>query len=577
MGKLNLLACVRHLEDLERIGDPSFSYTYDAQKGRAAVRFFELLPHTKGRWARKDPATGRRYRLKLEPWQAFIVMSLFGWVDVATGLRRFVVAYIEIPRKNGKTTLAAGVVLKMVAFDDEPGARVYCTATIKDQAKLCWGEARDMVNAEPALRKRLEVQDYTSTISHAASGSTLQPLGKDTKHHDGLNISAAVLDELHQHPTSAMVDVVATAFGSREQPIRFEITTAGDGQEGVCWAHHEYTRKVVERLHTDETWFGFIAHMDEKDDPMKEATWRKANPNWGVSVSPAYIRRQFTEAEGMPGFLKAVKRLHLNLWSKGAGNWLDMDRWDRCAPPSDLCQAVRRLKTWRKRLRGELCYAGLDLAATSDLVALVLAFPGERDADGKRDFTLLPWFFCPEETIELRSRRDKVPYDLWREEGLIIATEGDVTDYASIRELITGYTRSGEELPDSLADLYDIQEIAFDPWNASYLVSELQEDGAPMVEHRQGWRSMAAPTREFGILVKTGRLKHLAHPIMRWMASNIVVKTDPAGNMKPDRDESAKHGKIDGIVAGIMSVGRAIIAMGGDRSPYSETRGLTVL
>lgn len=573
-GDLNLLACVRHLEDIGRIGDGEFPFTYDVSLGMETVELIEEMPHTKGAWARPQPETGRPKRFILSPWEAFITLSIFGWVEVTTGLRRFSKVYVEVPRKNGKTKLAAAYVIKLVAFDDEPGAEVYCAATKRDQAKICWKEAATMIEKEPGLNSRLRVANYTSTISHAKSGSFCIPLGRDSKTLDGLNVHACVIDEVHKVGPE-IINVLATACGSRDQSIRIEITTAGDNKACVCWEHHMYTEKVLTKQHTDETWFGYIAHANEWDDPLDEETWRRANPNYGVSVYPHYIRSQFTEAEINPVFFEAAKRLHLNLWSQAGGLGIPMDHWDLCGSANDsLDKVVARLKRWRKRLLGETCYAGIDLASTGDITALLLAFPQEQDATGHRDFVWLPWFFCPEEAIEIRSKKDKVPYDIWRDKGLLIATPGEVTDYAVIRALISGYNGDGTETDDCINDNYDLQELTFDPWNSSYLVSQLLGDGVPMVKHRQGWISMTGPTHEFNILLKQHRIKHLGNPILRWMAENVRLSEYTGGGVKPDRELSA--GKIDGIIAGIMGNGRAVVALGEMQGPGSGG-GLTVL
>ena len=575
-GDLNILAAARHLEDISRIGeDETFPYTYDVELGLETVELFEQLPHTKGAWARNDPKTGRPHRFLLSPWEHFIVLSCFGWIDVTSGLRRFAVLYIEVPRKNGKTKLAAAFAIKFVAFDNEPGAEVYCAATKKDQAKICWRAAADMIEKEPGLKSRLHVSEYTSTISHKRSGSTLLPLGRDSKTLDGLNVHAAVIDELHRHPNSGIVDVLATGSGSRDQSCRVEITTAGDSKTSICWEHHQYSKKVLEKKHIDDRWFAFIAHANAWDDPLDEETWRRANPNYGVSVYPNYIAQEFKEAEINATFFEAAKRLHLNLWGHAGGQGIPMDHWDECASPEDnLDKVVARLKRWKKRLLGETCWGGIDLASTGDITCVYLIFPQERDASGHRDFVMIPWYFCPEEAIKIRSQRDKVPYDIWCDQGLMTATPGEVTDYAVIREIISGITAKGDELDHCIFDDYDLRELAFDQWNSSYLVSQLLEDGVPMVKHRQGWVSMTGPTHEFNILIKQHRMKHLGHPITRWMAENTRFSEYSGGGIKPDRDKS--EGKIDGIVAAIMGTGRAVVALGELQAPNGGG-GLTVL
>lgn len=516
-GRLVRLACERHLRDLET--GHQRGLWFDNEAATRAIAFFGFLRHSKGEWA------GRAF--ELSPWQEFVVGSVFGWKR-EDGTRRFRTAYNEVPRKNGKSTLSAGVGLYLAFFDNEPGAEVYAAATKRDQARIVWDEARRMVEATPQLRSRISV--LTANLHSLATHSKFEPLGADADTLDGLNIHGAIVDELHAHRTRAIVDVLETATGSRRQPLIWYITTAGYDRTSVCWEHHDYSVKVLEGVIEDDRWFAYIATIDPGDDWRDPSAWAKANPNLGVSVKFDDLETKAARAEQVPGQQNAFRRLHLNEWTEQADRWLDMDVWDAGAVPVDP-----------EALRGRPCFAGLDLSSTTDLTAFVAVFP---DDDGGYD--VLCRFWCPAEGIRERARRDRVPYDVWAEQGYLTPTEGNVVDYDHIREEIREF-----------AETYQVVEIPYDRWNATQLVTQLMSDGARMVPFGQGFASMAAPTAELERLIRGGKLRHGGHPILRWMASNVAVEQDPAGNLKPSKRRSTE--RIDGIVALIMAIGRAMV------------------
>ena len=516
-GRLQRLACDRHLNDLQHARERGLRF--DVELADRAIRFFGFLRHSKGEWAGQS--------FDLAEWQAFIVGSLFGWLR-EDGLRRFRTAYVEVPRKNGKSTLLSGIGLYLLIADDEPGAEIYTAATKRDQARITHGEAARMVKASPFLRNRIGA--FRDNLHVEATHSKFEPLGADSDTMDGLNIHGAIIDELHAHKTSGVVDVLDTATGARRQPLIVEITTAGWDRQSICWQHHEYTRQIVEGLIEDDSWFGFIAAADADDDWTDERTWQKANPNYSVSVKTDDLRRKALKAQQMPAAQNSFKRLHLNIWTEQADRWMTIEAWDKCAGALDP-----------EMLIGRECYAGLDLASTTDIAALVLVFPSD---DDPTIYDVLCYFWVPAETVLQRTRSGSVPYATWVDQGLIFATEGNVIDYRAIMATL-----------DELAQLYDIREVAYDRWGATELIQTLQDEGLEVVPFGQGFVSMSPPTKSLMTMVLSERIRHSNNPVLRWMAGNMVVREDPAGNLKPDKSKSTE--KIDGMVALIMGLDRA--------------------
>lgn len=504
-GQLVRLACQRHLDDKATPRGMS----WDADAAQLAIDFFSHLTHHKGEWA--------GLRIRLEPWEDFIIGSLFGWKR-ADGTRRFRDAYIEVARKNGKTEIASGVGLLLAFFDKEGGAEVYAAATKRDQAKIVWDEAARMVKASPTLRAR--IRSTVGSLFIEGSASKFAPLGADADTLDGLNVHGSLVDEVHAHRNRALWDVLGTASGARRQPMRFAITTAGYDRKSLCWELHTFGMSVLGGLEgpaADAT-FVYIATLDDGDDPFDEAVWPKANPNLGVSVKVDEMREQASRAQAMPGARNAFLRLRLNVWTEQADRWADMESWDACKAAPVFATDQRR-------------FAGLDLASTRDIAAFLLIAPSD---DGYLD--VRPYFWCPAEGIRQRSQRDGVPYDVWADQGLITATPGNVTDYDRIRSDIR-----------DIADDLGLGPIGYDRWNASQLVNQLQEDGAELVPVGQGFQSLSSPMREVEKLMLGKRIRHGGHPVLRWMVSNLQASQDPAGNLKPDREKSAD--KIDGFAA----------------------------
>jgi len=495
-------------------------FYFDEQSALRVRRFFEkFLRHTKGRWA------GLPFQLQEWQWDD-VVKPLFGWKRT-DGTRRYRTAYIELPRKNGKSTLSAGLGLYGLFADNEPGAEIYSAAADREQAAIVFEQARNMVEQSSELSKRAEV--YKRSIVVPATGSTYKVLSADAYTKHGLNAHMIIFDELHAQPNRDLWDVLSTSTGSRAQPLMVAITTAGFDRNSICWEQHEYARQINAGIIEDETYFGYIAAADEEDDWTKEETWQKANPGYDVTISAEYLRNEARKAENIPAYQNTFRRLHLNQWTQQESRWLDTRKWDECSaePPE---------------LDGRECYAGLDMATHTDIAAFVMIFPPVDDGEPHHVVTR---FFIPNDNMVERSRTDRVPYEAWCRDGYIISTEGNVIDYQRIQAEI-----------EALGKRYNIREIAFDRWGAFQISQNLEGAGFKMIPFGQGFASMSAPTKELLRLVLERNIAHGGNPVLRWMADNMVVKTDPAGNVKPDKSKSRE--KIDGMVALVMALDRAI-------------------
>jgi phage terminase large subunit-like protein len=495
----------------------SSEFWYDETAAERAVQFFsKCLTHTKGEWAGQP--------LHLDPWQADqIIRPLFGWKR-RDGTRKYRTAFIMIPRKAGKSTLAAGIANYLLFADNEPGAEVYSAAADREQAAIVFEMAKGMIDASEPLRSRST--SYKRSIVVPSSASSYKVLSSDAYTKHGLSASGIVIDEVHALPNRELWDVLTTSTGARRQPLTVAITTAGYDRHSLCYELYDYAVKVRDGIITDEAFLPVIFEVGKDDDWTQPATWHKAHPGLGVSVKEEYFAAECAKAQQLPGYENTFKRLLLNIWTEQNNRWLAMDAWDKCA--EDLPD-----------LAGRQCFAGLDLASTTDIAALVLAFP----IDGK--VHLLPFFFVPREGMKRRQDRDRVPYVDWVRQGHIIATEGNVIDYDVIRAKI-----------NALSEIYQIKEIAIDRWNATQLSTQLSGDGFEMCAFGQGFASMSAPTKELERRVLSQEVNHAGNPVLRWMASNVSVNQDAAGNMKPDKSKSTE--RIDGIVASLMALGLVI-------------------
>ncbi len=503
--------------------------------GVHAIEFIERrLTHTKGKWA--------GVRFILADWQRErIIRPLFGTLR-EDGTRQYRTCYIEIPRKNGKSETAAAVALKLLFADGEPGAEIFGAAADKQQASIVFDVARQMVEASPALAKRAKVY-RAKTIHIPGTESVYRVLSADafTKH--GLNAHGVIFDELHAQPNRELWDVLTTSTGARQQPLVFAITTAGYDHHSICGEIHDYADKLLRGVIEDPSFMAVIYGAPEGADWTDERVWRLANPALGDFRNIDEMREMAGRARQIPALQNTFRRLYLNQWTRQETRWMDLAAWDASA-------GLLREHELAKRS----CFAGLDLADTTDIAALVLVVPMD---DGT--FRALPHFWVPAENVAERVKRDRVPYDVWIREGLMTATPGNVIDYSSIRARLK-----------ALGGQYRVRELAYDRWGATQLAQEFQEDGLTVVPTGQGYASMSAPTKELMNLVLGKRLVHGGHPVLRWMADNMVVKTDPAGNIKPDKAKSTE--KIDGMVALIMALDRAI--RNPVRQSVYDTRGM---
>ncbi len=539
-GQLIKKACERHIRDLETADNRGFYF--DTNAADHAIDFFRFLRHSKGEWGGCS--------FELEPWQHFIVGNIFGWKRKEDGMRRFRIVYIEVPRKNGKSTMISGIGLYLFMCDDEPGAEIYTAATKRDQARITHGEATRMVKSSPALRKRIKV--FKDNLHIEATNSKFEPLGADADTLDGLNVHAALVDELHAHKNRALWDVLDTATGARRQPLMLAITTAGFDQTSFCFEMHGYAERVLNGMQ-DDTFFTYIACPDPGDDPFSVETWKKANPNFGVSVKEDDLKRLADQAKEMPSALNNFLTKRLNVWTQQADRWIDLQLWDANDPnPAE----------WRLEdvLAGRKCYGGLDLSSVSDITAWVLVFPRDEDPE---TIDIVARFWCPEARLHDRKNQYRDQYQKWHRQGFLQVTPGDAVDYEFIKAQI---------LKD--AQKFAIQDLNIDRLFQGYqLAMELEEEGLKMVAFGMGFKSMAVPMQEFERRLLLKKIKHHGNPVLRWMADSMAVKKDPAGNLKPDKASS--QGKIDGIVALVMALDRAM--RNEDNTSVYEKRGLRSL
>ena len=515
---------------------------YEKSKADVVVEFIQNLRHTKGIWAGK-PFT-------LLPWQEQIIRDVFGVVK-ENGYRQFNTAYIEVPKKNGKSELAAAVALLLCCGDREERAEVYGCAADRQQASIVFEVAADMVRMCPALNKRVKILASQKRIVFLPTNSFYQVLSAEAYSKHGFNIHGVVFDELHTQPNRQLFDVMTKGSGdARMQPLYFLITTAGTDTHSICYETHQKAKDILEGRKIDPTFYPVIYGADESEDWTDPKVWKKANPSLGETIGIDKVRDACNSAKQNPGEENSFRQLRLNQWVKQAVRWMPMIAWDKCAFNVDP-----------EELEGRVCYGGLDLSSTTDITAFVLVFPPLDDED---TFKVLPYFWLPEDNVSLRVNRDHVPYDLWVRQDLVETTEGNVVHYAEIERFIT-----------KLGEKYNIREIAYDRWGATMLVQQLEGEGFTVVPFGQGFKDMSPPTKELMKLVLEQRIAHGGHAVLRWMMDNIFIRTDPAGNIKPDKEKSTE--KIDGAVAMIMALDRAIRCGNDTGASVYDQRGIFVL
>ena len=539
-------AAERFIRDLQRQNTKHFPFVFDTIAAQRACKFVEQLPHIKGEWAKKG------LLLQLEDWQCFVVCNIFGWkcartvmdedghVLMQANTRRFRTVYLEVARKNAKSTLLSAIGLYMLSADNESGAEVYSAATTHKQAKIVWDDAKAMAEKAAGLKQYFGLETNAKNIFIKDKSAKFEPLHSKGETLDGLNVHCAINDELHAHPKRDLYDVLETATGSRTQPLILNITTAGTNKAGICYELRMYVTKILERTIEDETFFGLVYTLDKEDDPLDRSVWQKANPNYGVSVYPFDMERLAKKAEQSPASMNNFLTKRLNVWCNAETAWMNMRHWDACADPSLDEEEFYSHPMW----------VGVDLASKIDMNAVVRLY--KETIDGETHIFCFPSFYLPEAAVEDSTN---ALYDGWKRRGLLQVTPGNVVDMDSIESDVA-----------DLRDNRDLQEVCFDPGhNATQWAAHLEDEGLDMIEVRPTVLNFSEPLKWWEALVKDGRFHHDGNEIMTWMVSNVVVKYDMKDNIYP-RKERVEN-KIDGPVAVCMAMNRLLADENGEMEP----------
>jgi phage terminase large subunit-like protein len=562
------MACQRYFDDIRDAKEKGF--VLDREEGDRIIKFHStFLRFYEGDF------DGRPFIL--EPWQQFISWNLFSW-KLRDGFRRFRTAFIEASKGNGKSPMAAATGLYGLTMDHEPGAECYAAATTKEQAGILFRDAKSFTEHSPSLSKRLVVDKHN--ISYPDTNSFFRPISSEHRGLDGKRPHMALIDEIHEHPNSLVVDKMRAGTKSRRNGMIYEITNSGYDRQSICYQHHEYSEKILQRVIDNESWFAYMTGLDpcqecldkgataptegcpNCDDWRDDKVWIKSNPNLGISVPYKYLQEQVNEALNLPAKQNIVKRLNFSVWTQSLTKWLSVDKWNACNAPVDVAL-----------LHGRRCYGGLDLSSNIDTTALVWVFPPD---SGDTTYSVLCRFFIPKDNMLARVKRDRVPYDVWVREGYITATPGNIIDYGFILKQI------GD---DCLA--FDVRELAFDRWGSQKITTDLQELGfevksdsskaestdRTLIQFGQGYASLSAPSKELEKMIINGEIAHGGNPVLAWMASNVVIESDAAGNVKPSKEKSTE--RIDGILGVVMGLSRALINTD-DESIY-EREGLMII
>jgi len=515
---------------------------YNKAAADYAVSFIEALCHTKGSWAGQP--------FELIDWQEQIIRDLFGILK-PNGYRQFNTAYVEIPKKMGKSELAAAIALLLTCGDNEERAEVYGCAADRQQASIVFEVAADMVRMCPALNRRVKLLASTKRLIYLPTNSFYQVLSAEAYSKHGFNIHGVVFDELHTQPNRKLFDVMTKGSGdARLQPLYFLITTAGDNVNSICYEVHQKAKDLLAGRKHDATFYPVIYGAEEEDDWTDPKVWKKVNPSLGITVSIDKIKAACESAKQNPAEENSFRQLRLNQWVKQAVRWMPMEKWDKCAFQVDP-----------EKLKGRVCYGGLDLSSTTDITAFVLVFP---PVDAEDKYHVLPFFWIPQDNLDLRVRRDHVNYDLWYKQGFLKTTEGNVVHYGFIESFI-----------EELGTQYNIREIAFDRWGAVQMTQNLEGLGFTVVPFGQGFKDMSPPTKELMKLTLEEKIAHGGQPVLHWMMDNIFIRTDPAGNIKPDKEKSTE--KIDGAVALIMALDRSLRNQRSCEDSVYDGRGLLII
>lgn len=540
-------ACARHLKDVKASKAKCYPYRFDRDLAERVCRFIQKMPHTKDRWARQ------KQRLALEPWQLFLFSMIFGWVRKKDKTRRFREAYVEVPRKNGKSIIAAASGLYAFCADNEYGAEVYCGATSEKQAWEVFKPALAMAKKLPALRKRFGVVVWAKKLERA-DGSKFEPVIGDPG--DGSSPSMAIIDEYHEHQDSSLYDTMISGMGARLQPLVLAITTAGFDIAGPCYAHRERCIEMLDETQQDDELFALIYTIDADDDWTSEEAIRKANPNADVSVSMDWLKSQIATAVARARTANRIKTKHLNVWVSAKEGFFNMEAWRKCADPTLTLE----------QLQGLDCYYGFDLARKLDLTGMVRVFV--KQIDGRTHYyCVAPTFWVPEDTVfNNDERRVAERYQGWVEAQQLEATDGAEIDY---REVLAQATEAHLLAPAT--------ESAIDPHGAANLSHQLDDAGLSPITIQQGYKNLSDPMKELEAAILTGRFHHDGHPILTWCVGNVVAKYMPGNDdvMRPIKQ--GDHNKIDGAVALIMAIGRAMTPQEDDLSDHLEEHGIRTL
>lgn len=542
-GKSIRLQCQRFVDELKIEKRKDFPFRFDVDKAARVCRFIERLPHSKGKWARAKKT------LRLEPWQIWILCCAFGWLRKRDGLRRFRVLTVVVPRKNGKSALSAGIGLYMLCADGEFGAEVYSGATNEKQAWEVFGPARLMAQRTPALLARFGVEVNARSLVRVDDQSKFETIIGNPG--DGQSPSCSIHDEYHEHPDDGQVDTMRTGMGARDQPMQVLITTAGDNLAGPCYAHVQEEREKLAGIgHNggppldDETLFVEFT-IDEGDDWKSEVALRKANPNFGVSVSADFLLARQRDAVSTPRKAGVFKTKHLNLWVAAKAAYFDIEAWRRCTDPN-LPQIGAELIEL-EQLRGRRCVASLDLASKIDIAALELLFPpiGAK-ATVDDPYIRTGFYFVPgDRVLEIPA------YQAWDALGLLSVTDGNIIDYDEIIERL-----------QQIRSLFQLEQVAYDPHQATYLATTMMKEGFPVLEYRPLVLNFSEPMKELDALTKSGRIAHGGCPVMEWQINNVVAQPDAKDNVYPRKPR--EEAKIDNPVALIAALG---VTMTSDEAP----------
>jgi len=517
------LLCQKHLDDLELQAEDSYPYKFEPAKAEKVAKFLQLLPHTKGKWA------GKRELIKLEPWQLFSVCVPFGWLRKKDGTRRYRTMLVFVPRKNGKSIIGGGLGVYMFTADGEFGAEVYSGATTEKQAWEVFRPAKQMIERTPELREHFGVEVNASNMARLEDGSRFEPvIGKPG---DGSSPSCAIVDEYHEHQDSTLFDTMETGMGAREQPVMLVITTAGSSIGGPCHQLVRDSERMLEGVIDRPDLWPALFTIDQGDDWTSEEALRKANPNFGISISEDFLLARQRDAMQSATKQATFRTKHLNEWVGAKNAWLNMLRWKEAPSRKSLAE-----------LDGRPCFIGLDLASKIDIAGNILLF---QPVEGDPLWHVHGRYYLPEARVIEELDSNTARYREFDALGLLTLTDGEVIEFEVIKEDLREF-----------AGRFDVQAVAYDPWQATQLAQEMELEGLPMVEVRQTVQNISEPMKEVESLVLQRKLAHGDCPVLTWMASNVVAKLDVKDNIYPNKERP--ENKIDGMVGLIMATSRAI-------------------